>query len=783
MSRRINKKTLIKIIAAVLSLAAFTVAVVETVLLSNQYVFKINKNSPDKFSYAESEILNSGVKSDWNADWIWTKKCLKNSYVAFRKSFELAEAPSSAVAAAAADSKYKLWVNGEVAVLDGGLKRGPTYSGTYYENVELAPYLKQGRNVVVALVDYFGEDGFDHNDSGKGGFLFEAEIGGIRVSSGADWKAERIKNYRRDFFISLYSPNYRLAESREIYDAAGERDFISPDFDDSGWDAASVFGKGGAAPWNRLYLRKIPPIADRGIKSFLNSAEIEGKTLSKKTSVKLRLPYDAQYTVVLKVEAPAGKRLRFDFKNSGEKNSATVGLDYITKKGVNEYESFNYMSGDYLTAVIPKGVKIISLKYRESSYGAEITGSFASSVPAVDSLWLKAARSVYVNMRDNFTGCPDREKGIWTGDAANTMEIAYYSIDPRAYPLAAKIFEDVVGWTTVGGALSTSPNGMEFFELPMQNLALITSAYAYYLYTGDVRVLQLTYEPFKKYLSLFESEGLVKYRKGTWDWPDWGEGADNPVLENAWVYFAEKQMEKTALALGKTEEAAAFAGRAASLYGAFDAAFWNGEYYSSGGKPDDRANALAVCAGLASADKLNKISGILERVFNASPYMEKYVSEALVLAGKPEKALERILSRYAPMIGSEDTTLWEFWDRSGSYNHAWGGSPLVIFSKYFAGISPETAGYGEVRFEPYGFSGNFSALIPAARGNIRVEKDSGVYCVDADFSSDFIIVLPQKGDISINGSPVENFAYEIKEGKIEIKITDSASFTVEVSNI
>src|SRR6185437_6000254 len=51
---------------------------------------------------------------------------LENTWTCYRMSFDLPAAPAWSTVRIAADTKYWLWVNGELAVFDGGLMRGPT---------------------------------------------------------------------------------------------------------------------------------------------------------------------------------------------------------------------------------------------------------------------------------------------------------------------------------------------------------------------------------------------------------------------------------------------------------------------------------------------------------------------------------------------------------------------------------------------------------------------------------------------------------------------------------
>lgn len=108
-----------------------------------------------------------------------------NTWIAFRKDVTLKKAPSVAMTRIAADSKYWLWINGELAVFEGSLKRGPNPNDTYYDEIDLAPYLKKGTNKIALLLWYFGKEGFSHKDSGKAGVIFDMNAGKEQIISDA----------------------------------------------------------------------------------------------------------------------------------------------------------------------------------------------------------------------------------------------------------------------------------------------------------------------------------------------------------------------------------------------------------------------------------------------------------------------------------------------------------------------------------------------------------------------------------------------------------------------
>ena len=83
--------------------------------------------------------------------WIWTgtKESEEHKFFLFRNSLSLEAKPESAVVKISADSRYRLYVNG-VSVSFGPCKGdGQVW---YYETVDIAPYLKDGENILAAEV-------------------------------------------------------------------------------------------------------------------------------------------------------------------------------------------------------------------------------------------------------------------------------------------------------------------------------------------------------------------------------------------------------------------------------------------------------------------------------------------------------------------------------------------------------------------------------------------------------------------------------------------------------
>lgn len=230
--------------------------------------------------------------------------------------------------------------------------------------------------------------------------------------------------------------------------------------------------------------------------------------------------------------------------------------------------------------------------------------------------------------------------------------------------------------------------------------------------TGDKETIEYVYPNVKKYIHVWKTDslGLVIPRKGGWTWGDWGENKDMELLFNQWYVLALQGYRHMAELVGDIEEAAWASAVEERLKAVFHRTYWNGEYYVSSayqGEPDDRAQALAVVSGTLPEELYPVLRPFFARYHHASPYMEKYVLQALCQMGYHQDALNRMKRRYAAMTDSPLTTLWEGWGigeegfGGGTYNHAWSGGPLTILSQYIAGIVPETPAFATFSVKPH----------------------------------------------------------------------------------
>ena len=722
------------------------------------------------------------AEKSWKAKWISTDRSQSatNTWLAYRKIIDIQEIPEKAISKIAVDSKYWLWINGKLVVFEGGLKRAVNPFDTYYDEVDIAPFLQSGENSIAVLVWYFGKDGFSHQSSGRAGLIFDCQAAGFELFSDNTWNCGVINSYQ---VAGEPFPNYRLPESSILYDA---RKDIGPWQTDKTirLGGAVVIGNAGDYPWNKLVKRPIPLFKDFGLTNYPKQ-NIPIASLGFDTIV-CELPYNAQITPYLKVDAPEGMKITIATDNylfyKGDGLADGIRAEYITKNGIQEYESLGWMNGHKVYYIIPKGVKVLELKYRESGYDTEFAGSFHCSDPFFNTLWEKARRTLYITMRDSYMDCPDRERALWTGDAVNEAGEAFYALCPSSHALARNWLSQMFGWQKPNGVLY-SPFGNWKRELPGQILATIGyyGLWTYYKYTGDKQILIDYYDGANRYLNLWEPDGkgTMEMRMGKmhhwghehWTWGDWGENKDMLLLYNLWYYLAIKGMNNAAVELGKTDDVARYTQFMTDFKTSFNQQFWNGTAYRDPeyqGETDDRAQALAVVSGVADPDKFPALLRIFQTEEHASPYMEKYVFEAMMQMGYEKEAMKRHQKRFAPMVNHPDfTTLFEGWGigtegfGGGTVNHAWSGGGLTILSQYVCGIAPLKPGFEMFQVMPQpGHLTEASTSLESVKGFIstsfKKQASRMEIKVSVPASTNAVVGVPAQGvkRIRLNGKLV-----------------------------
>lgn len=620
-----------------------------------------------------------------------------NTWIAYRKDITLKGKPSKETVRIAADSKYWLWVNGRMVVFEGQLKRGPSPTSTYYDELDLAPYLRSGQNKIAVLMWYFGKEGFSHKNSGLPGLIISSESG--RLDTDRTWLCRLHPAYGT---ASGEEPNYRLPESNILFDA--NRDMAGWQTADCGrtfgFASAQDIGGWGGQPWGDLVRRPTPQWKDFGVKA----TRFERVSGQERDTIKAHLPYNMQMTPVFTLtDSQGGSLIGISTDHSYAGGTANVRAEYVTRRGEQTYESLGWMNGEWLYLVVPKHVAVKSLAYRETGYDTYAAGTFSCDDDFFSRFWQKGLRTLYVNMRDTYFDCPERERAQWFGDLVVLMGESFYTYSTSVHALMRKGIHELCAWQHADSTLSAPiPAGNYDTELPAQMLASVGlyGFWNYYMNTGDRQTIADVYPAVRRYLGVWhlDDTGLTAFRPGGWTWGDWGDNRDIRLIFAGWHYMALDAAARMADLLGRADEARGYRATMERVKEGYNKC-WNGTAYRHPDYKeltDDRVQALAVISGIAPRERYGAILRTLKESWHSSPYMEKYVMESLFQMGYSDYAMERTHKRFAEMVDDDRfTTLFEGWGigpngfGGGTTNHAWSGGTLTVLSQYMFGLSPE----------------------------------------------------------------------------------------------
>jgi alpha-L-rhamnosidase len=179
----------------------------------------------------------SQLKHTWNAQWIThpTESTLDYGVFLFRRSFDLNSKPDSFLIYVSADNRYRLFVNGEYVCF------GPSVgdiSHYRYETVDIAKYLKTGKNTIAAEVVNFGEFRRGAQQTFLTAFILQsAKENNFDIDTGdGQWKVVKNRAYEYIPFTSDSVRGYYAAGPGDRVDASKYPwGWQNPDFDDSGW--------------------------------------------------------------------------------------------------------------------------------------------------------------------------------------------------------------------------------------------------------------------------------------------------------------------------------------------------------------------------------------------------------------------------------------------------------------------------------------------------------------------------------------------------------------------
>ncbi|HYD83493.1 MAG TPA: family 78 glycoside hydrolase catalytic domain, partial [Opitutus sp.] len=425
-------------------------------------------------SPAPSERLRQEL---WSAHWITHPAAPKNEYgiYRFRKQIELTERPAQFVAHVSADARYRLFVNGESVCF------GPQRSDKWvwhYETVDLAPWLREGTNVIAAEVWSYGELTPYAIVGLRTSFLMQGDTEAERaVNTNASWKVSRDAAFSP---IEVKLPTYIVIGPGARVDAAAYPwGWHGEGFDDAAWSAVRVLARGN--PYGRgtdmdhwLKPRTIPLMEETPLRFAevrrVSGAEVPADFVAGgapfvipaggKATVLLDQGFETNAFPQLKVSGGKGGRVKLTYAealidNAGHKGNrnevdgrriAGVSDEFLPDGGDArvfsplDFRTYRYVQIDVEAGAEP--LRIDDLHGVFTAYPFHEHGAFESDDPQLAEIWTVGWRTARLCAFETYVDCPYYEQLQYVGDTRIQALISLYvSGDDRLMRNAIELYD------------------------------------------------------------------------------------------------------------------------------------------------------------------------------------------------------------------------------------------------------------------------------------------------------------------------------------------------------
>lgn len=537
---------------------------------------------------------------------------IANAYNLYRRAFALDAVPKSAPMSISADQNYRLYINGEFVC--SGPARG-FYWEQPFDEIDVAKYLKRGRNVIAIRQYCAGRGTFAYIPSGHSGAIFALDLGdGKLVLSDDNTKGRRQTGCRRDTAqLSIPMNNQEHIDLR-----AENPDWLKPDFDDSAW-ARCYTRVRTALPYSAFERRTIPMLDERevfpqalvsegagtsggdsenvfDVSALFDSDKIEFNAVENGAKFAVSEPSDGVRAFVFDFGAMSAGMpiLKIEGANGGEivdiratelldsNNADTVRCGsslapanrLICRAGTQVHEFYQLLGFRYLAVRVRNNASAtlkITPSMRWSTYPLGERGKFECSDALAEKIWRASVRTQRVCSLDSYVDTPYREQAQWWGDArVQGWNTFFISGDARLLRRGIKSIS--MQKTPDGLTHGYAPDGTRACVLPDYSLIWILTVWDYYWQTADPEPYIAHRDTVRSIFDYFDKmsspeTGLGQYDNRYWLFLDWCKmhKAGQPAVLNLWLLHAYDKMRDLCIQNGFTDDARDYAVRGARL--------------------------------------------------------------------------------------------------------------------------------------------------------------------------------------------------------------------------
>lgn len=672
------------------------------------------------------------MKAPEGTDWIGPAHAfdLHDAYVNFRADIRLHAVPIEAVLRLSADSRYRLWVNGEF------VGRGPERSWPSSMAVDerlVTKYLHPGDNRIAVQIYSPGHSHFAHVHRGACGLVGWLEVdGAVLLTTGPHWKARRDWSWAgRVERVSIYAAG---VEDRDLRLA---EDWVEADT--AGWDAARVVQPAEGPIWQRLRPRATAlPVEEERVletpwqvrtgpsvarssdphadlrKAFSNSTPgLTPALLPRGTLAFWVFDLGESRTClgVAEVTAAGGEQLLISYAEKlrdGELLLSDPGTycrmrqtdRFILRPGRQRVEGFTPRGARYLVFALEGGGVSPAPRF---SLRLPVSPVVEKPVPTREGVLAGLAemcrRTTLACLQDGFVDGVWRESSLWLGDTvAQDLALRAISDDPR--PLLFAIDMAAEGADAEGLLPSVLPGEVPAYAVTDYNFSwveLLAGCATHPGVTGPEAVWQRHWGTLTRMLERMAThlkpDGLLRNPPGRrlfLDWSPMSRAEPNLVLNLRYLH-ALQLAAGMAERVGRTADwGAQAAGLAAALQGHKATDGWR---ESPGGEAASQLGlALLILTGMVDEAEAEALADrIVARSLDlrdgpltgqpalASPFMHHYLFLALQQLGRRPDIHAIIAARWGRWVREGRPNTPENWSidfPDGSACHGFSAHPL-----------------------------------------------------------------------------------------------------------
>ncbi len=579
-----------------------------------------------------------------------------------------------------ADDYYKLYING-IYVTEGP---APSYHNSrFYNEIEITPFLRRGKNVIAAHVYYQGLINRVWQ-SGDNRFGLACLVNGGNLL----WK------YKVCEAFSGHKSGYDTAFSESFDSRLFDESWKEMSFDDSAWALMKSREHDYTfrlQTTKQLSVYTVKPVAVMGnVYDF--GSEIVGclKIKAKgKNGVKIVIRCGEELN-------PDGS-VRFDMRCYCKYEEL-----WTLSEGESVYENYDYKGFRYVE-ILSGEAEILSLKAAVRHYPFDENFCIIeSNDSALADIFDICKNAVKWGTQESYLDCPTREKGQYLGDALITAHSHLLLTGDNS--LLRKAIDDFARTSEICPGLMAVSSASLMQEIADYSLLFGELLLLEYKFSGDREFLGKYYPIAKNvilYFREYENErGLICGVTEKWNLVDWPEnlrdGYDFPLTRpitskephcvlNAYYLGAIKTLNKIEKLLG-LDLSFSFD----EVNSAFQSVFFDGMLYrdrEEGGHNSLHSNVLPLYFGLVpEKHKKNVIDFILEKGFSCGVYMSYFLLKALTQNGKYAEAYRLIVNEsehgWVNMLREGATCCFEAWGKEQKFNtslcHPWASAPIGI---------------------------------------------------------------------------------------------------------